>query len=308
MIRESIPTSPTVRTRTRPFAGLERMFNLTTVDGGAAGEMPPDEGGICVREWLSTRGTVQARAFVGEAWNWIVWDGVATYRFRRHTRTVEALPADGANPDAVSDLYRRHILPVVMQAHGWEALHASAVATDKGVLAFCGECGSGKSTIAYALSRRGYSLYADDVLVIEPGHGRIDALSIPFRPRLRPASARFLGTDAVQLRAGEPRFHMGPRPLAALFLLESAEHDRHVPEIRRLPSLEALRLILWHARRFDPTDLAGHKRYLQNYLELAAVVPVFSVRFARGFERLDPLLDGLLRAVGVECPELCDHC
>jgi hypothetical protein len=283
------------------------MFSLATVDAGAAGSVAPNETGICVREWISTSGAVQARAFVGGGWNWIVWDGVATYRFRRHSGTVEAFPAEGAHPFTVKDLYRRHILPVVMQANGSEVIHASAVATDRGILAFCGDCGSGKSTVAYALGRRGFPLFADDAVIVEAGQGRVEALSIPFRPRLRPASARFFGCDSPRLKTEDPQYETGRRALAALFVLESPAHDQSLPEIRQIRSLEAFRLLLWHARRFDPTDRAGRKRYLENYLEIAAIVPVFSVRFARGFERLDALLDGMLRAGGVESHELCSR-
>jgi hypothetical protein len=281
------------------------MFNLTIVDRFAPSEAVFDEAEVSVREWIGTSGTVQARAFVGTSWNRIVWDGVATYRFRPHSQIVEVLPAVGVNPARIIDLYRRQVLPVVMQANGWEAIHASAVSTDKGILAFCGGCGAGKSTVAYALSRQGYSLYADDVVVVEPAPGRIYALSLPFKPRLRPQSADFFTNDSTPGHS-EPRCDDGRRPLSAVFILETEEHDRSDPDIRRIRSFDALTPLLAHGRRFDETDDAGRKRHLQNYLEIAAVVPVFSVRFARRFDRLDSLLDGLLRAAGVGCPELCD--
>ena len=50
---------------------------------------------------------------------------------------------------------------------GWEALHASAVLSPQGVVAFCAGSGTGKSTIARGLSERGYQLCADDAVAVK---------------------------------------------------------------------------------------------------------------------------------------------
>src|SRR5262249_25510265 len=135
--------------------------------------------------------------------------------------------------------------------------------------------------------------------------GRIDALSLPFKPRLRQQSAEFFTSDGPS-GWSEPRGDTKRRRLSAVFILETVEHDPSTPDIRRLSSLDALPRLLKHGRMFDPTDRIRRKRCLQNYLEIAAIVPVFSVRFARRFDRLDSLLDGLLRAAGAGSPELCE--
>ncbi len=49
-------------------------------------------------------------------------------------------------------------------------LHASAVVTETGVVGFIAESGVGKSTLARYLSRQGYRLVADDI-VVNPGSG-----------------------------------------------------------------------------------------------------------------------------------------
>jgi len=63
-----------------------------------------------------------------------------------------------------------------------------------------------------------------------------------------------------------------------------------------LSELDALQGVLSHARRFDPTAPSSHRRHLQNFLEIALALPVFSVRYSRGFDRLDTLLSALIRA------------
>ena len=47
-------------------------------------------------------------------------------------------------------------------------LHASAVGRDRTVHAFTGPPGAGKSTLAAALAARGYPLFTDDMLILDP--------------------------------------------------------------------------------------------------------------------------------------------
>ena len=268
------------------------MFPLTIID-----EASPERGafrpnGRCVSQLTGPAGTVRA-LYADDVWNWIVFEGVATFRFRRGGRTVEALLAKGVDRKAATDFYHQHILPLILQDSGLEVLHASAVLLDGRVLGFCGDNGSGKSTIAYALGRRGCRQYADDSLVIDAGAGRIEAVALPFSPRMRRASAQFFGEDTDE--EWEARRHAGRHPVGALFIIEKPHaHAEH--EIDRLSELDALQGVLSHARRFDPTAPSSHRRHLQNFLEIALALPVFSVRYSRGFDRLDTLLSALIRA------------
>jgi len=282
------------------------MFELSTVQAVAADALPHDEHSVCVREWTGPTGAVGVRAYVGTAWSWIVLDGVATYRFRRGSNKVEALPAKQASPATVEDYYRRHILPLVMQSNGLEVLHASAILCNRGAVGFCGDNGTGKSTIAYALSRRGFPHYADDVLVMQPVRGGIDALSLPFLPRLRVPTTEHFGNDGYTNLAYDLPSHSERSPLRALFILERAEDDRTDAQIERLHGVEALTAVLPHAQRFDTISVSSRKRSLRNYLDVTAVVPIFSVRFANAFERLDGLLDHLVEVAEVTCSELCE--
>jgi len=282
------------------------MLDLSIMDGAASGAHAHEPRGVCVRFWTGETGAVRARAYIGPDWNSIVWDGVGTFRFRANNSTIEVLPARGASPAKVHDLYRRHILPLVMQANGCEAVHASAVMMDQSVVGFCGAGGAGKSTIAYALSRRGFPQYADDVLVLKAAPGHVEAVALPFLPRLRVPSAQFFGKQLVRNLASDLESHSPRDPLAALFVLDRVDDGPARPEIRRCSSVEALTQLLPHAQKFDAVSPASRTRLLQNYLEIAAVVPVLTVRYGTAFDRFDQLLDRLIEAAGVECSELCE--
>lgn len=135
-------------------------------------------------------------------------------------------------PQARSDLdWQRvlltRVLPSLALARGREALHAGAVASPIGVVGVAAPSGTGKSTLAAELMRRGWPLFCDDVLVLAPGAAGVEAH--PGSPHVNLACGD--GRDSAPpgvtlgLHAGERWMAVeeaarSPRPLAALFLLE----------------------------------------------------------------------------------------
>ena len=69
-------------------------------------------------------------------------------------------------------------------------IHASAVAKSGKGLIFCGPRESGKSTLAYACARRGFSVVTDDVVYLKAERG-LTAWGRPWRLRFLPDCARF---------------------------------------------------------------------------------------------------------------------
>ncbi|MGE4056927.1 MAG: hypothetical protein AB7F99_19230, partial [Vicinamibacterales bacterium] len=201
---------------------------------------------------------------------------------------------------AVLDFFHRVVEPLALQALGDETLHASAVSLASGVVGFCGDCESGKSTIAYGLSRRGYRQLADDSLVLQFGHQGVRARELPFGVRLRPQSAAFfgVGSGATQIRAtgASAAATVSTQPLSALFILSRTSAGQPVAE--QLPALAAYQALLPFARCFDAKDREVRRRVLQHYLELVAVIPVFTLKYASGLESLPAVFDCVERAVG----------
>jgi hypothetical protein len=113
----------------------------------------------------------------------------------RHRR-LGCVPSDPAGT-AWRRMLLTRVLPNVGIAHGYEALHASAVSTDRGVVAIVAASGTGKSTLALELIRRGWPLFADDTVVLGRRGEAIEAH--PAAPFVNlPATAgdvRSLGTD-----------------------------------------------------------------------------------------------------------------
>jgi hypothetical protein len=173
-------------------------------------------------------------------------------------------------------------------------LHASAVRTPRGVVAFCGDSGAGKSTIATGLSRRGYPVWADDALLLEVG-ARIGAIALPFVVRLRREPAEFFGLgwrgDGSSCDLSE--IERDPVDLAAVCVLKrrAGSGGGEVTRCRRGPA--ALTALLAHACTFNLSDLDRKRRMVAQYLAVAARIPVFEAGVQPGLERLPELLDQL---------------
>lgn len=253
-----------------------------------------EHGLVLVHEWRDVAGLVCAHGYVGGGARWIRWPGFAAFRFEDDGR-VEAFPERQVDSSRIVDLFHRTVEPLMLQALGWETLHASAVLMPKGLVGFCGECESGKSTIAYSLSRRGYQQEGDDSLVLHMGPQGIRALDLPFGVRLRPESATFFGftPDGRQLQDVVPITRndvdrVSTHPLAALFVPSRIPCGEPIVEQMAPPA--AFRALLPHARCFDSESTEDRRRLLEHYLELAATVPVYDLRFAPGLEQLPAVL------------------
>jgi hypothetical protein len=125
------------------------------------------------------------------------------------------------------------VLPNVSLACGYEALHASAVESPAGVIALAAPSGMGKTTLALELTRRGWPLVTDDVLILEDGPEQVRAH--PGSPHMNVATGQLSdGTSAeigrtLGILAGERWVaarapSRAPQPMRAVCLLERGAH------------------------------------------------------------------------------------
>ena len=249
--------------------------------------------------WRDGQGLEYARAYAGGGESWIAWRNLATFAFSNAAADVRAWPEPDVPDDRVADVFERVVQPIVLQAMGCQALHASAVAGDGGVLAFCGVGHSGKSTIAYALGQRGYRQIADDAVVLNVSPGRIAVRPLPFAPSLRPAS--LLHFDKPGSAPGCGRVHQpnavdDGSPLKAVFILRQ-DADKSAPAgPDRLSPVQAFSALLTHAHCFDETSGAQTRRLAEDYLTVAGQVPVMTLNYPPRFAQIESLLRLVERA------------
>ena len=272
---------------------------------GADSAVPalPDVADPKVQVWRDLDGTVCAYGHTAGGIHWMHLPGLASFRFDGEAGEVEAIAHPPMREEKILDAYRRNVLPMVLQVRGHEVLHASAVLAPWGVVALCAVSKTGKSTMAFGLSRRGWPLWADDAVAFETLESGVRAIPLPFGMRLRPEAAAFFAQDLIAASADPgrndaDRVEVETVPLAALLLLNRAHgEDDGVVQIERIPSAGAFTDVLAHAYYFGLHDVERKRSMMSHYLELVARVPVFEIRFRPGLERFPAVLDGIDRLI-----------
>jgi hypothetical protein len=275
------------------------MLKLTIARADAANPEPPDVAGSDVEVWRDHDGTVLAYGHIVDGLHRMYLPGLASFCFGQDVEGVTALPHWPVREDLILDAYYRTVLPMALQVRGLEVLHASAVLTPRGVVALCAVSGTGKSTVAFGLSQRGWPLWADDAVAFETSEPGARAIPLPFGTRLRPGAAAFFGQDTAVTR---PRPHSGEGqrvPLAALLVLNRTHDgsDGAAVRIRQLSSAQAFVDVLAHAYCFSLQDLKRKQSMMHHYLDLVARVPVFEIRLRSGLETLPASLTDIGRLI-----------
>jgi hypothetical protein len=125
-------------------------------------------------------------------------------------------------------------------------LHAAALGHRGRAILLVGDPGAGKSTLAFALLKRGLRYLSDelapvalDTLAIHPYPRALWLKSAPPRPHALP-SAAFESSRGIHVPCGSlgAKPADGPLPLAALFRLEPGVASRTVPALRRISAAE----------------------------------------------------------------------
>jgi len=214
-------------------------------------------------------------------------DGVGVYHWSGEGPEVTVLPEPRAEPGTVVDAFHRCVLPMVLQARGQEVLHASAVLLPEGAIALCGRSRTGKSTLAYGLSRvLACPLWADDAVGVELTATAVAALALPFALKLRQPSAEHFGGVSEVVEA---RIDQGGRravPLAAVFVLTRSDDPHRPARASRIPAARAFTALLEHAYCFDLQSPNRRSRMVRQYLELSDRIPVFELSFPSSLEVL----------------------
>ena len=232
----------------------------------------PTPGDPEVTLWCDRQGTVGGLSHIVNEERWLHILGIASYKLDLAENAVSAVPWEYATQEAIFDAFQSTVWPTFLQIQGREVLHGSAVIGRHGVVAFCAASETGKSTLAYALGRRGYAVWADDAVVLNVLPHSVQTHSLPFFTRLRPASAMHFGYLENQVNGGRLRCEGTQReddlPLTTICLLEQAERlpDNQAVTLERLSAAEALVGILNHALYFGLQDQRRKRRMIEQYL------------------------------------------
>lgn len=226
------------------------------------------------------------------------WEQVVTFLVRGGNEIIVD-PFPGVEERLIRLPLLGTILAVLLHQRGYLVLHASAVAINGGVVAFLGDKGQGKSTMAATLYARGHHLMSDDVVAVDLGDPKSPIVLAGFPQfKLWPEAAAFtLGDNPdllPQLAAGyekrarraNDRFSQKSLPLKGIYVLSHGIE----PAIKPLGPQEAIVQLITHSyvARFGKQLLEGIGAFshLRQCTSLIDSVPIYSLERPRSLELL----------------------
>jgi len=211
-------------------------------------------------------------------------------------------PVPGLDEAVLRTLILGPALALLLRQRGLLALHASSVAIRGEAVAFVGNTGWGKSTIAKAFHARGYPVVTDDLLAIDLDDGIAQvARSFPLI-KLWPDAAAALGNDPVQFFTHHTDteklvhrltqgFQMDAIPLKCIYILGKGEQVG----IHQLTTQDALVHIIAHC--WGTSNLT-ERHYLEMFLKQCALlvnqVPIARLERPKDFEIMPQILEMIL--------------
>lgn len=201
---------------------------------------------------------------------------------------------------------------------GFEPLHATAVNVGDGAIAFVGDCGYGKSTLAAALVARGLQVLTDDLLVLEQQNGQW--MAHPGIPRLKlfPSVARrVLGCHSLSVPMNRrtsklvvPLEHcscLRAMPLKAVYVLPEpggAGRSCTSVTIEPLAAAEAFLEVIRAAFNLQVTDRPRLANQFAFAERMAASVPIRRLTYRRSLAALPAVCDAVLADAGASRPSI----
>jgi hypothetical protein len=236
------------------------------------------------------------------------WAHLLEFLISPDARRVQARAMPGANPQAFLTYLLVDALLFAMVRMGREPLHATAVFTPAGVIAFAGESGLGKSTLGALFVRAGYQLVTDDMLVLVPERSGFVAHPGPRRLKLyRDTADRIFNADyrgvpmnpttAKLMIPLEPsQAVQGPHPFDTLYLLNPTDDRRAQadPYICRISPSDAIPQIVGLTAGHWTDERERLTRQFQFVTHLAQAATIKTLRYRRDPESMAQLRQAIV--------------
>lgn len=207
---------------------------------------------------------------------------------------------------------RSELLPILLAGtasafllalRGETVLHASAVALAGSAMAFVGQSGRGKSTVAALLCLDGAQLVTDDVLTVDSGPP-VTCVGGASELRLRTAAAAILDArpDSPSRTTADARRAFSPQPAPSGSLpltgvvIPSPSRTAQDVEIRRLPPSDALFALLSFPRVHGWRHADVLSRDFTRLSRIVNLIPVYEATIPWG-PPFDPEVARILSAL-----------
>jgi hypothetical protein len=241
----------------------------------------------------------------GEGWL-IKIQGVADYEVIRG-REIRVWPATGATQKDIEIFLSGLVWATLCHQRGLLPLHASAVTTKGGIVAFAGPSGSGKSTTAALMGTLGYELVTDDMLPISFNREAVPG-AWPYLRRLKlhdraVVQLALTSTDVVSEELDKEKYYVCPKNVAddkwnrldRIYLLENDSPNSRA-SIEQITGAETVRALVDQTYYLDfVLDSQLFRDHLALCTQLASKIPIYRLRLSPSL-RIEEKFGSLVRA------------
>lgn len=252
-------------------------------------------------QWKDPDGQVVSHIFRTQEGYLLRFDGQVDFRISILDRIVTTLPAPKVSQGTIDTIFHNRVTPLLDSHDGKLVLHASAVSTGRGALAFLGASGRGKSTLAAAFAKSGCPLITDDGLRLERFADAFLTTSTKLKISLWADSKAAIFGDSEPGDTNE-KYHLsdhpllsleeGAMPLRAIYFL-GPQSSGHI-ELRPMEPSAALFELIKQSFILDVRDQSRVRSHFEDLSEIAQAYPCFELNYPRRFDLLPKVISMIL--------------
>jgi hypothetical protein len=227
---------------------------------------------------------------------------VASY-YAANGRAICIEPKAEADEKSIRLFLLSNAIAAILHQRSMIPLHASAVYHDDGIVLFCGRSGAGKSTTATALQQKGYTVFSDDVCVLQNNENGV-LVTLPSYPMIKLWEDSFvkIGLEAAAeedkirpemakyARFYHDDFDITPKKIKRVFILDNG-NTNDVLEIKKLGPIAAFKLLQQNTYRH--VQMNGMKKrdvHFAMISKLAGEVAVYKISRSNHGNTIEELL------------------
>jgi hypothetical protein len=247
-------------------------------------------------------------AFLPDGSTYARWQGVGEFLVTADGTRIVCRPQQKSSAESFQVYMLGQALSFALVKQGFEPLHATVVVIEGKAVAFLGESGYGKSTMAASLLAAGYRLLTDDLLILRDTPEGLLAYPGPPRIKAFPKIARkFLGAQAARVRMNPDTRKLiiplspdhlcsVPVSLGAIYsIAPSAKTARAKrPRIESITLRDAFLELVSHTFNYRIVNPARLQRQFLAYADIVDSMPVRKLHYPRVLGKIEQVHEMIL--------------
>ena len=268
---------------------------------------------VAFHQWTFPDGSLWTQFHRTDSGYLLRFPDLADFLVSQHGREVTCFPMPQVTVETVRHLYLNQVLPLALGRQGKLVFHASAIEIADGAVAFMGESGRGKSTLAASFATNGFRFLTDDGLLLEPLDNGYQVM--PSHPSIRlwddseqalieagaPKAPPVQFTSKARFLAGEGvMFCDQPQPLRRIYFLGDGLPQQ--PTFEPLSAAEALIELVKHSFLLDIEEREMLAAHFDELSRLVIQPLCYRLDYPRRFEDLASVRQAIVAHVMKEEP------